>query len=521
MKAKILTLALALTSLGVYAQTDSIATASDSVAKPEKKVVKMAFRSKPKPTAAQLMVDSLNKIKDAAVAGDATSQNIIGEWYYNGNHYTQDYKKALEWWSRAAKQNFAPAIGNMAICYQTGHGVEADSVRATKLYIESITKGNTELLNRQLELADKGNVFSNALLAECYLEGAGNMVKKNPEEAVPYMDVLIKAGHIDLARQAGLILTKCKRFADAYNYFQKGIPANDSICYYYVGAALLEGRGVAKNEKRGVDHIIIAAEKEVPGAMYLLANCYAKGRGVSVQDDKADLWYTLASGAGIGNAQFALAERLRKNGDFNAALYRYAQAAANGRIAAVKAVIKDSIGSTPFMSFIRGMKAYDNHDYEEALRIFNGISKAKNPDVQAMIATIYSTPDYNKYNVKKAVKMLLDLTSKQQNALALYQIGLLYAEGRGVAKNIPMAENYFSQAAMLGYGPAICALGDISYEGRNINIDLESAKKSYMDAVYTGWADESTLSRLKLMGADTSYGARLKPASYDEVYKLI
>lgn len=115
--------------------------------------------------------DSIKNIMALAKKGDAVAQNEVGGWYYRGRHVRQNYEEALQWWSKSAKQGNVEAIGNMGLCYQTGHGVGADSLRAVKLYQRSIKDGNKALFNQNVNLAEKGNVFSNMLIASCFQNG--------------------------------------------------------------------------------------------------------------------------------------------------------------------------------------------------------------------------------------------------------------------------------------------------------------------------------------------------------------
>lgn len=47
--------------------------------------------------------------EDLASKGDADSQRNLGLMYYNGQGVKQDYKKAIEWYEKAATQGYASA----------------------------------------------------------------------------------------------------------------------------------------------------------------------------------------------------------------------------------------------------------------------------------------------------------------------------------------------------------------------------------------------------------------------------
>lgn len=121
--------------------------------------------------------------------GDAMAQNRVGLWYYTGvGGLDKDYVMAAKWWALAAKQGNSDAVGNLAMCYQLGNGVEADSTTAAKLYIKSIQDGNSRLLEQHERLAAKGKVFSAMLLYDIYLHGKAGMAP-DQEKALAYLEI--------------------------------------------------------------------------------------------------------------------------------------------------------------------------------------------------------------------------------------------------------------------------------------------------------------------------------------------
>lgn len=97
--------------------------------------------------------DSLAILTEKATKGDAVSQNILGVWYYTGRKVKQEYKIALDWWAKSAKQDNPDAIGNMAMCYQLGNGIKKDSVMALSLYKAAIKKGNVSIIPQHEQIA--------------------------------------------------------------------------------------------------------------------------------------------------------------------------------------------------------------------------------------------------------------------------------------------------------------------------------------------------------------------------------
>ena len=65
-----------------------------------------------------------------AKQGNPFEQFNLGLMYYKGRGTAQDYTKAVNWWRRAAEQDFAEALNNLGMMYGNGDGVAQDYVQA-------------------------------------------------------------------------------------------------------------------------------------------------------------------------------------------------------------------------------------------------------------------------------------------------------------------------------------------------------------------------------------------------------
>ncbi|CAI3951646.1 unnamed protein product [Commensalibacter communis] len=66
----------------------------------------------------------------AANQGDATAQTNLGIMYSNGKGISQSYQKAEEYFLKAAKQGYGDAYFNLAVMYGQGKGVQRDFKKA-------------------------------------------------------------------------------------------------------------------------------------------------------------------------------------------------------------------------------------------------------------------------------------------------------------------------------------------------------------------------------------------------------
>lgn len=463
--------------------------------------------------------DSIKNILALAKKGDAVAQNEVGMWYYRGRHVNQNYEEALQWWAKSAKQGNVQAIGNMGLCYQTGHGVAKDSLKATQLYQRSIKEGNKALIVQNEEMAKKGSVFSNMLLASCYQNGIG--VEKNLNKAVPYLTAAGNKNCVKAQRDLGLILLNDKKASEAAPWFKKGMENGDLTSTFYYGKMLLEGLGVKADQKEGANYLLKAADGGFPQAMYYVGNCYMKGEGLTKNADQAVVWYKRAAGKNVAAAQWTLAQCLREgNGspvNYEQALYWYAEAVAKGYTKAFKSLIADSIPGSPFIAYMKGVKAYNNKDFDEALKQFKIVEKAKIEDGKVMEAAVIANPSYAKYDIKKGVKLLKEMSAT--NPQAMYLLGGLYEAGKGVDKEMNLAVAFTTQSAEKGYAPAECALADMYFEGRGVEQNYATAVKWYLEASNQDQLTENAAKRLASCYADGLGGLEVNKEMADEILK--
>ena len=146
--------------------------------------------------------EELNSILVLAEQGDAESQFIIGEYYYEKaeeSECDEDYDTAFVWFSKAAEQGFAEAQFRLGNCYALGYGVgynEEESYKwfrkaadqglasgqcAVALHSRHSLKDQVEAAKWFLLAAEQGHEFCMNEIAYCYRNGIG--VEKNDAEA--------------------------------------------------------------------------------------------------------------------------------------------------------------------------------------------------------------------------------------------------------------------------------------------------------------------------------------------------
>ena len=112
----------------------------------------------------------LEKVTRLAGAGDPLAQNKLGLIYYLGENVEQDSNKALEWYGKAAEQEFADAQYNLGVMYKDGRGVEKNLIEAYAWYNLALAFGDKDAQSERDGLGLKDGEISQArvLSSEIY-----------------------------------------------------------------------------------------------------------------------------------------------------------------------------------------------------------------------------------------------------------------------------------------------------------------------------------------------------------------
>ena len=87
--------------------------------------------------------------------GDPGSQFNLGLLYLDGHGVPQSSAEAVNWFRRAAEQDYAPAQHNLGAMYGTGQGVKRDYIQAYKWLNLCAAKGNSGCVTQRDLLAKK------------------------------------------------------------------------------------------------------------------------------------------------------------------------------------------------------------------------------------------------------------------------------------------------------------------------------------------------------------------------------
>lgn len=452
------------------------------------------------PTATADTID-IKKLTAAATAGNAAAQNTLGICYYTGRKVAQNYDAALRWWSMAAKQKHAEAVGNMALCYQYGNGARQDSVMAMKLYRESVRLGNTALVrNREAALAKKANVFDMCLLADIYASGTG-AVRKDSGKALGYYLKASDCGSVPASFAAAQMLDLDRKYPEALKRYAMAADYNAVAAYKY-GEYLCKGLGTSVDKPKAAQYLKKAAAQDVANAQLMLGDLYFNGDGVERNVPEAVNQYKKAASHGNPAAMWNVGV-IYLNGsgvkaDYNLGLPWLAIAAQKGMARNVQERLDKSAAggqngwkATPVASYMHGLALLygPKKDVDAALKCFTSLEKLKNPHAAAMIAACYLDTQWSKANAKKAVKYLEKAVADADLA-GYYLLSLCCEQGNGVAADKARAVELLQKSADGGYVPALCRMGDLYNSGWMVSKNVTLAIKCYLQAMANGYLTE-------------------------------
>lgn len=425
--------------------------------------------------------DSLAILTEKATKGDAVSQNILGVWYYTGKNVKQDYKIALDWWAKSAKQDNPDAIGNMAMCYQLGNGIKKDSVMALSLYKAAIKKGNASIIPQHEQIVkNTKSLFSTRLLMECYQNGIG--VKRDLNQAEKYQEALANAGDSELQFSFALKCLNSKRAEKAAKYFEKAAKSGKKEAVYYYGYLLFNGMGIDQDKVKGLALMTKAAKQNLVAAQYQVGRAFFEGNGVEKNLAEAQKYLSEAAGKNK-NAAWLLGKSYLELSTPN--LYfasQWISESVKGHEKEVNTLLADSKYKV-FYKYVAGLKKYYlDKDFEEAIKLFKEVEKQNGVEGITMQATCWANKDNKKRNTKKAVSLYKKAVEKG-SAVASYYLSSMYEIGEGMKQaDKEQALSMLKDAAKGGVAYAQDKLGDKYFSGDGVAQDYTEAAKLYLKA---------------------------------------
>ncbi|MBR5129697.1 MAG: sel1 repeat family protein [Alphaproteobacteria bacterium] len=223
---------------------------------------------------------------------------------------------------------------------------------------------------------------------------------------------------------------KEQRWPIAYAEFKPLADEGDIRAQYYTGYLTLHGLGTAKNTKRAINYLNMAAAQDSDMAQAMLGYLYSEGIGVKKNKKKSVELYEKAAQKGNSDALLNL-----------------------------------------------GVMYYtgDNmpKDVNKALEYLTKVPTMDKPIAARYLAEIY----LNEPSVQDPQKSFnyYTIAARADDINSFHNLGYMYQNGIYVSKNISEAIKFYTYAAAKGYEPSLYALGVIYANGDGVSVDTAKA----------------------------------------------
>lgn len=426
-------------------------------------------------SASVVMGESLNSVLLSAKRGLPSAMNQLGVWYYTGNNVEKDYSKAYYWWSRGALAQNPKAMANLGVCYQFGRGTRRDSTEAVRLYVAAIAAGQDELLKQRMANSST-NAFDAMLSGYCLEKGVGTM--QDMGQAADCYASAAAMGSVDGMLRAGEAFLALSDPKKAFSYLSDAAQRGDSRAQYLAAKMLMGNMGVAADKPKALGLLRKSAQAGDAKAQNMLGMMSLKGDGVYANPQEAMKWLKMSARNGDGDGMWNYATALMGEGDFDQALFWYANASQAGYLDDFRQMANGLPYDSPFGNYLKGMIAYRvNGDYDLADDYFKKVEKARIDEGKVMRALVLADSRNPKRNAGKAVKTLEALAD--DNVHAATALAALLLEGNGVSRNNAKAMSMLRRAADADYGKAADLLAGMYFTGTGTSTDRQGAATLY------------------------------------------
>ncbi len=289
----------------------------------------------------------------------ATAQNELAIRYFKGSGgATQNYEKAVYWYTKSANNGNRYAQNNLAYAYLNGNGVAVDKTKARAWFEKSGNQHfhSAALMAGKMFYNGEGGpadynkavrMFKDAAFGDipegmyyyalCYAYGKG--VQVDSTKAVLWAERSIDKGYnwsywlLGHMYADGLAVKK-DGWAAKY-YFEKGDELNVSGCQNDLGVAYATGSFVEKDMGKAMDYYLKAANNGSTVAMSNLAKNYRWKESGYYDPSQAIVWYRkLVEG---GNDEYVdyLIDLYEELGNYRDAIALYEKNASKGNTSAL------------------------------------------------------------------------------------------------------------------------------------------------------------------------------------------
>ena len=414
--------------------------------------------------------------------GSGEAFYFLSRFNQNGYGTEVDYEKGFEYADMAIDAGYDLANFNHGWAYQNELGVDMDTVEAKKFY------GKAK--NSIVTLSDDGN--PEALNLRGLMHFFGFVMEKDASKAKLYYEKASSKGHPAAIENLAILNTSEKNYKEAFEGYEKCASIGRYSGYRGMANMYRFGQYVAKDTVKALELFTIAAENEDIISQFNLGIFYKNGVLAKTDRIKAIQWLTKAADKGHLGAQNELGTLYFTDKNYQEAKKWFQLAADKGNTFGMH-----NMGLLHYYGW--GI----TKDIKNAKGWYQKAADKGYANSQYMMAKIleYGEAD-GTVDLPKAIKYY-ELAAGQNQGSALYALGRLYYEGKGINKDYEKAKEFFTKSAAQNVLAADFMLGTMAEKGLAGPVDYLEAERRYLNVATKGHLE----AQIKL--ADLYYDLKL------------
>lgn len=445
---------------------------------------------------------AIHWLQQAASKGLAAAQFLLATRYLSGIGVERDEAAALLWLGKAAAQGHAKATLRLGRFLETAHreaalacllqAADTGLAEAQYAWARAVLAAPEQRLDLQRQAhaylvaaAEQGLAAAQTALGNSYLQGLG--VAPDPAQALAWFRRAAAQGNVQalvalhrLGARSGRASPRRKlERRQSMQQWIAAAEAGDADTRYHLGQLFELGLGLEQDAAQAEHWYRSAALQGQAQAQLALAQLLENKGAFEALD-----WYRKSAEQGQAQAQFALARSLCSGrlaaGDRFQGLLWYLRAAEQGHagaLAATASLLGEDLGDIArqcderaaglgwpeaqfrFGEYWQKSKAADA--LPQALRWFQAAASQGHAGAQCSLGLLYLEGKVIARDPKLAVEWLRQAAA-QGEARAQWNLGSLYASGSaGLARDVAAALDWCQRAAEQGFAAGQATLGQL------------------------------------------------------------
>ena len=287
---------------------------------------------------------------------------------------------------------------------------------------------------------------------------------------------------------ASLEAYKKGNLPEALERFRARAEAGDATAQFNLGVMHYRGEGTAKDDVEAAQWMRCAAEQGFALAQVNLGTMYEKGEGVEKNAAKAVHWYRSAAEQGHPLGRDYLGSMYHE-GEMKEVSDGVLEAYGKGNVAEALRLLRDKRtgvmkvmahpeGSASVMKerFDAAMEAYEKGNLPEALEGFRACTEAGDAIAQYNLGVMYHGGEGTAKDDIEAARWMR-CAAEQGLAPAQVDLGTMYDKGEGVEKNAAKAVHWYRSAAEQDFPLGQYYLGCMYHKGEGVAHDEAEANR--------------------------------------------